>query len=114
MSRAAPEKIVRPFEQGDVFTARVDGPSVIVDPPGSVVIEWVGSADTDYVEEPEPGFIGIEVKWEEDKSQRQTSTVRIKNKDDPEQFVDIERIDKMVLKEKNTGETIPIKMDWSS
>jgi len=109
------ERIVRPFQLTEVFNARVLPPNQDKPPEEQkdVIIEVKSSADKDYIDEPPPFFMGYEVKWEEDKKQRVTETVRIKNKDDPETYLDVERIKKMVMKNTTTGEQLPLNMDWS-
>lgn len=109
------ERIVRPFQLTEVFSARVLPPSADKTPEEQkdVVIEVKSRADTKYIEEPPPPFMGFQIEWVEDKEQRVTETVRIKNKDDPEQYLDVDRIKKMVMKNTGTGEQIPLNIDWS-
>lgn len=109
------EKIVRPFLPGEVFDARVLAPG---QPPleavvEEVVLEWAGSVDAKWLEEPPPVMMGFQATWEEDRDRRVTEQVRIENPDDSSQFVNIERIKNMVFKNNKTGEEIPLKMDWS-
>jgi hypothetical protein len=110
------EKIVRPFQLTDVFTARVSPPEIpATEEPSSEpnsVLEWAGSAEAKWEEEPAPATLGFTVEWTEDKSRRVTETVRVTNPDDDDQFIDVERIQKMVLKNNRNGEEIPIKLDW--
>jgi len=110
------ERIVRPFQLTEVFTARVLPPNQDKPPEEqkNVVIIVKSSADKDYIDEPPPAFMGFQAEWVEDKKRRVTDTVKITNKDDPEQFVEVERIKSMVLQNTATREEIPLKMDWST
>ena len=91
------ERIVRPFQLTEVFTARVLPPNQDKPPEEqkNVVIIVKSSADKDYIDEPPPAFMGFQAEWVEDKKRRVTDTVKITNKDDPEQFVEVERIKSM-------------------
>jgi hypothetical protein len=73
---------------------------------------WKGSQSTTYVTAPPPATMGFTVTWEEDKSRRETEKVKVTNKDDESQFIELERIKNMTIKNNITGEEIPIKMDW--
>lgn len=108
------ERIVRPFQNGDVFNARVLPPAQItvdVNPP--VHVEWGGTQDTDYVEEPSPTSMGFQSEWNEDKSQRVSDTVRVENPDDATQAVNVERIKKMVLVNNRNGDQLTIQPDFT-
>lgn len=110
------ERIVRPFQNGDVFTARVAvpvQPAIPATPDVSVVV-ITGSADSTYTEGPAPGTLAVTVKWIEDTSRRITQTVKITNQDDPSQFVNVERITQMVIKNNKTAEEIAIKPNWGA
>lgn len=108
------EKIVRPFQTGEVFNARRLAPALPhnATPPDDVLITVEGSAEAKYTEEPGPASLGYTVEWIEDKSRRVTETVRVENPDNSDQYVELERIKQMVLKNNKNGEEIPIKMDW--
>jgi hypothetical protein len=113
------EKIVRPFQSPDPFNPRVLPPFAapgVVDVPteagteadeGHVVIK--GSADGSYSEGPPLVGVEFKIKWEEDESQRKTEKVRIENADDPDQYLEVQRIVQMVLKNSHTQEEIKIK-----
>lgn len=109
------EKIVRPFQRSDVFNARIAPPTQPPrpepDPP--ITIQIVGSNNGQYVEEPAPYVMNLNVEWQEDKSRRRTSEVRVENPDDPTQHVDVERIDQTVFKNDKTGEELKLNLDWS-
>lgn len=111
------ERIVRPFQNTDVFRARVLPPVIDPDPndnpQDNVVITITSKADTEYFEEPPPTALGFNADWVEDRSRRVIDTVRVENPDDPEQFVEVERIKTMVIKNTTTGDEIPIKPDWT-
>jgi len=110
------ERIVRPFQLTEVFNARVLPPNSDKPPQEQkdVVIEVKSSADKDYIDEPPPAFMGVQAEWVEDKKQRVTDTVRIKQEGEPENYIDVERIKKMVVKNTATREEIPLNMDWST
>jgi len=75
-------------------------------------LTWQGSAGS-YLSPPDANIgYGVQVEWLEDRSQRQTTDVRVENPEDPEQYVNVERIDKMVLKNTKTAEEIQIKPSW--
>ena len=109
------ERVVRPFQRDDVFTARVLAPVQPAVPPNAdnAEISWQGEADNKVA--PAPDIVRFEVKinWDEDKSRRKTETVRITNPDDKRQYIDVERIKQMVLKNSATGEEIALKPDFS-
>lgn len=109
------EKIVRPFQESDVFNARVLAPQqpALGDAPEDVVLEWEGKADAKWTEEPVPATMGFTTEMVEDKSRRVTESIRVENPDDSSQFVEIERIKSTVFKDQANGKEIPIKMDWS-
>ena len=109
------EKIVRPFQNGDVFTARALIPvqvPVPADAPDAALITWKGEQESVYSEAPPPYVQGFTAEWIEDKTQRITENVRVTNPDDDSQFVELERIKKMVIKNNVNGDEIPIVMDW--
>ena len=113
------ERIVRPFQSEDLFTARrlappLDSSAREETPPEDVVITISSRADTEYVDEPPPWALGFQSEWVEDKSKRITDRVRVENPDDAEQYVMIERIKNMTLRNTKTGEQFPIKPDWST
>jgi hypothetical protein len=108
------EKIIRPFQNGEVFNARRLPPSVapVREVPERALLNWECPHSGAYVSGPEPGTYGFTVKWEEDESRRKTEKVRVENKDDPEQFIELERIKKMVLVKNTTKEEIAIEPKW--
>lgn len=110
------EKVVRPFESGDVFRPRVlppTQPSVVVVPGDPATLTVKGGNSGDYEEGPDPWVSGFNAEWLEDKSRRETETVRVTNPDDEEQYVDVERINQAVFKRRATGEEIKIGIDWA-
>ena len=91
------ERVVRPFQDGDIFTARVLAPA---QPPldyvEDVVLTWGGASQ--FLSK----GIGIRdlrggVRWSE--VSRQTKTVRVSNPSDASQFVDVEKILAMRMKD---------------
>lgn len=109
------EKIVRPFQAGDVFDARVLAPSQPAFEPNTdeASLTWKGSAKAEYNEEPAPMMLGFTAEWAEDTGRRITEQVRVTNPKDSDQYVDVERIKQMVFKNQKTGEELPLKMNWS-
>lgn len=102
------EQVVRPFQQGLVFTARTlppppnqAGPSLGFDPSypaEDIVQEWGGTIQLLYK------AIGVKNLYggaELTEVSRQTTTVRVENPDDPTQFVDVERIQKLHMRDEN-------------
>jgi hypothetical protein len=85
------EKIVRPFQTGDVFRAR----------------------RLPYSEEDPNLQINFKVEWEEDRGKRESKRMKVVNPDDEDQKVFIERVDKFVFKDKMTGKEQSFKFDWS-
>ena len=109
------ERVVRPFQRDDVFNARVLAPVQPAVPPNAdnAAIFWQGEADNTVAPAPDIVRFEIKINWDEDKSRRKTETVRITNPDDNQQYIDVERIKQMVLKNAATGEEITIKPDFS-
>lgn len=91
------ENIIRPFQLGDVFTARVL-PNVqqpATAPADPVEKTFGDDSSGDYTQFQLSGLVGGVVTYNE--KSRVTKTVRIHNPDDDSQFVDVERIQKLVL-----------------
>lgn len=109
------ERVVRPFQRDDVFTARVLAPvqPALAPNTDNPEITWQGEADSSVAPAPDIGSFKVTIDWKEDKSRRKTETVRISNPDDEQQYIDVERIKEMVLKNSATGEEIAIKPDFS-
>jgi hypothetical protein len=108
------EKIVRPFQTGDVFRARRLPPSqLLVTAPELVSVDWEGRADSTYSEEDPNLQINFKVEFEEDKTKRESKLMKVVNPDDEDQKVFIERVDKFVFKDKMTGKEQSFKFDWS-
>ncbi|MET4240320.1 hypothetical protein [Bradyrhizobium sp. RT10b] len=109
------EKVVRPFESGDVFRPRVLPPTqpsllVVSDDPATLTVK--GGNSGDYEEGPDPWVSGFNAEWLEDKDRRETEKVRVENPEDSEQWVEVERINKAVFKRRATGEELKIGIDW--
>lgn len=108
------ERVVRPFQSGDVFTARVIMPSL---PPTGIAIsndiafvEVTGENPGDFDTYPDTTiFHNFKVEWEEDKDKRQTETVRIEQEDNPENWVEVERVQKAVMTDRQTGKEFTLK-----
>lgn len=109
------ERVVRPFQQVDVFRARRGGPTQapVTTPPDDVATEWEGSNDASYVTEDDPWVNEAKSDLEEDKSKRKTTEIRVENPDDPDQHVFVERIDKTAFKDKTTGKEFTFEFKWN-
>jgi hypothetical protein len=108
------EKIVRPFQTGDVFRARRLPPSqLLVTAPELVSVDWEGRADSSYAEEDPNLQINFKVEWEEDRSKRQSKLMKVVNPDDPDQKVFMERVDSYTFVDKLTRKEQSFKFDWS-
>ena len=98
------EGIVRPFQEGDVFSAKVLAPSsptvtaddvtTEVGKPVKLIAKPIGVRDLNSGKLKETG------RW--------TSTVRVENPDDPDQYVMVERIDRLRLQDDSGQEH-----DWT-
>jgi len=108
------ERVVRPFQTGDVFTARAVLPAV---PPTGLALsedvcrlEWSGENPGDYDDIPlDMIFHNFKVEWEENKDKRVTETVRIEQDDNPENFVEVERVQSAMMTDAQTGKSFTIK-----
>lgn len=108
------ERVVRPFQSGDVFTARVTMPAI---PPKGLALSddvclvfITGENPGVYDDMPDSTiFNNFKVEWEEDKSKRVTETVRIEQEDNPENYVEVERVQSAVMTDKQTGRTMSLK-----
>jgi hypothetical protein len=110
------ERVVRPFQRNDVFTARVLAPVQPAVPPNTdnTTITWDGSSDASVDPAPPTYTWEFHAEWDEDKDQRKTDTVRIRNPDDQEQYIDVERITQMVFKNPVNKQEIKVKPSWDS
>lgn len=110
------ERFVRPFQIDSPFQARVlppvDGAEVVL--AENVIVTITSKSDTNYVEGPPPWALGYQAEWVEDPTRRVTDRVRVENPEDSSQFVEVERIKQMVVKNTGTGEEIPIKPTFTS
>lgn len=109
------EKIVRPFQLDDPFTARLP-PAADVTPQDQedAVLVISSRANTEFIDEPPPYALGMQAEWQEDRSQRVTEVVRVKQESNPDNFVDIERIKKMSFRNTRTNDQLPLNLDWSA
>ncbi|WP_156944144.1 hypothetical protein [Bradyrhizobium sp. Ec3.3] len=108
------EKVVRPFQSGDVFSPRVlppTQPAQVVTETDPSTLAWSGGNSGDYDQGPDPWVSGFTSKWIEDKSRRVTEQVRVENPDDAEQYIEVKRIKQAVFKRQATGEEIKIGID---
>lgn len=108
------ERVVRPFQLGDVFTARTVMPAVppsgVAESPDVCVLTWTGPNPGQFDDIPDSTiFNNFKVEWEEDKSKRVTETVRITQDDEPENYVDVERMKSTVMTDKQTGRSMNLK-----
>lgn len=105
------ERIVRPFQVGDPFTARVLAPNQPAIPQAEEArLSWKGDAEAKWNEAPGPGWMDTTVshRWVEITDRRQTEKVRVENPDDHDQFVIVERIKAMTFINTGTGEQFPL------
>lgn len=104
------ERIIRPFEASEVFTARVLAPATqpASAPEPDVELLWGDGNSGDYSQFQLSGLVGGVVTFEE--KSRVTRTVRVTNPDDDSQFVDVERIEKLVLAS-NRGDEIHFNLN---
>jgi hypothetical protein len=93
----AMEQIVRPFQIGEVFTARrpVPQPQPLLPDIESVTVSWGRGGGTSYIQYSNGGIAEAEIVWTEKSSVKEI--VRIENPDDPEQYVEIERYNSVTL-----------------
>jgi hypothetical protein len=113
------ERIVRPFQSGTVFSARTVMPTIPTS--GSNVsndvprLEWSGENPGDYDSIPsEQIFNNFKVEWEENKEARVTETVRIEQEDNPENYIEVERVQSAQMREGITGKTFNLKFaSWA-
>lgn len=91
------EKVVRPFQSGDPFTARRLTPvkQRATEDEEDVVVLWGDGISSTYTAFAVSGLVGGTVNYTE--KSRVTSTQRIENPDDATQFVDVERIEKLTM-----------------
>lgn len=73
--------------------------------PGSTVI-W---PPEEPVEDPEDGIVVIDYDYID----RAVETIRIENPDDAEQWVEVERITKIMFRRRDDGVYIRLNFDWS-
>lgn len=113
------EQIVRPFQSGDVFTARVAIPTL----PASGVqlstddctLTWGKGNPGDYDDIPSDLVLStFQAEWKEDASQRVVEKVRVEQPDNPDNYVEVERMKEAVFKDSVTGKTQKLKFaPWS-
>lgn len=112
------ERVVRPFQTGDVFTARVVMPAIpatgVTDSPDECILTWTGDNLGQFDDIPDASiYNNFKVEWEEDKSKRVTETVRIEQDDDPENYVEVERLKSTQMFDKQTGRTMNLRFkEW--
>lgn len=112
------ERIVRPFQTGDVFNARVLLPPV--PPSGFTVSEdvclltWKGENGATFdSDQPDP-IESFKADWKEDKASRVTQNVRVENPDDSSQYVEVQRLLSTTFKNEDTGKKMNLKFaPWS-
>jgi hypothetical protein len=109
------ERVVRPFQRDDVFTARVLAPvqPAVAPNTDNPEITWKGEADNSVAPAPDISQFKVKITWDEDEDKRKTEKIRVTNPDDPSQYIDVERIKQMVMKS-SSGEEIAIKPKFNS
>lgn len=108
------ERVVRPFQTSDVFTARSIMPAI---PPTGIVLSddecflsVTGQNPGNYDDIPDDQvFNNFKAEWEEDKDERVTETVRIEQDDNPENYVEVERVQSATFTDNQTGKTMNLK-----
>lgn len=112
------ERIIRPFQSGDVFTARVTIPSL---PPSGAQLSddkcslsWEGTNPGVYEDIPnDQQILGFQVEWKEDPDKRITETVRIEQEDNPDNYIEVARMKQTTIRNSNTGEAFMMKFaNW--
>jgi hypothetical protein len=110
------EQVVRPFQSGDVFTARSNIPTL--SPSGSQIstddctLEWAAVNPGDYSEIPSDlQLLGFHVDWKEDKSKRVMEEVKIEQDDNPDNYVMVQRMKETQLVNMTTGQAFNMKFD---
>lgn len=53
--------------------------------------------------------LGVQTKWDEDKSQRQTEKTKVYNPDDDSQYVEVERMTSAVFTDNQTSKTYTLQ-----
>ncbi|MFL9499236.1 hypothetical protein ACJMQP_04180 [Rhodopseudomonas palustris] len=111
------ERIVRPFQNGDVFTARVLVPAQpttekkISD--DDCTLEWEGENRGNFETTPELELVGFTSDLQEDDNARVTKKVRVENPDDPDQYVVVNRLKQTTFTDEKTGKKYTLSFkDW--
>jgi hypothetical protein len=112
------ERVVRPFQYGDVFTARTIMPTI---PPTGIalsddvcLVTITGENPGEYDDIPDSTiYDNFTVEWSEDVDKRVTETVRIEQEDNPDNFVEVERVQSATMTDARTGRSLTMKFaDW--
>lgn len=99
------EGIIRPFQQGDVFTARVLHPTAPAEELPADIEQDIGGP-VQLINKP-IGVTDLNSRSLHE-VERRTSVTRVSNPEDENQYVDVERIDFLKLKDANGQE-----WDWT-
>jgi hypothetical protein len=104
------EQIIRPFQIGDVFTARPHAPArpATVEVQEQTVLVIGKPNPSSYTQYVLSGIGQFKVEWSEES--RVTSRHRITQPGKPENYVDVERIDALTLKS-NDGQRIDFRLN---
>lgn len=114
------EQVIRPFQSGDVFSARTVVPEL---PPTGhhisqdvCLLEWSAVNPGQYNEIPSDlQLLGFQVEWKEDKSARVMEEVRIEQEDNPDNYVDVERMTETSFVNMRTGQRFNLKFEkWDT
>lgn len=104
------EQIIRPFQNTDVLSRRRIISNSTKGATEEVVIEWGAPGDapaaTEITHDPATGGISFEVVHCDDKfseKDRKFDTIRISQPDNPENYVDVQRINKITFNKKSEG-----------
>lgn len=100
-------EIVRPFVSAPISessaSSRTDSTTTTV--PQLAISASIGTS----VDAAALPSLGVQTKWNEDKSQRQTEKAKVYNPDDDSQYVEVERMTSAVFTDNQTGKTYTLQ-----
>lgn len=106
------ERIVRPFQLGVIFDARVAPVQPTPPtPPADAVLTITGSANASWTEAPNPTFLGFKVEWIQDPARTSLNPpFKVVNPQDDSQFVEVQTIKQATFRNNRTGEEMTLTM----
>lgn len=110
MSAGDMESVVRPFQSTDVFTARYRPLAVLADGVAEPITKSWGKGIGNTYKKYEGSSLKVTAKWEE--KSRQTEIVRVTNPTNSENYVDVERIKQLTVRNRDSGEEMDFKLNW--